>query len=186
MSILVTIPESEATGVVADLYAADLRDRGYVLSHTKAMALNTETSLLWEQLTGAIAGAHGMRRYELVTLAAAMALHSDACRIAHSRKSLQYMDEAEVVRVLTDFRAAGLSAAEVAMMEYAQKMCGASSVMTDADSQRLRDVGFTDVEILNITLAASARNYYSRALHALAVDVDVPTDLSDELRAALL
>jgi hypothetical protein len=33
---------------------------------------------------------------------------------------------------------------------------------------------------------AAVRNYYSRALHALAVPVDQPPDLSPELREALL
>jgi hypothetical protein len=39
---------------------------------------------------------------------------------------------------------------------------------------------------VDITLAAAARNYLSRILQALAVDVDVPPQLSDEMRGALL
>ena len=47
--------------------------------------------------------------------------------------------------------------------------------MTDADSQALRDHGFSDRQIVDIALAAGARNYFSRALQALAVPVeDVP------------
>lgn len=44
--------------------------------------------------------------------------------------------------------------------------------MTDADAQALRDVGFDDRQIVDITLAAAARNYFSRALQALAVPVE--------------
>lgn len=185
MSILKTVPESEATGLVAELYDDDLRDLGYVPSHTKAMALNPEAVKAFEQLIRAVAGPMSKRRYELVTLAAAGAIGSQACRVAHSRKSLKYMDEPEIAAVLRDFHDAGLSEAEVAMMEFAQKLSRDSSSMTDADSQRLRDLGFDDREIVDITLAAAARNYYSRALHALAVEVDVPPDLSPELRSAL-
>jgi alkylhydroperoxidase family enzyme len=58
--------------------------------------------------------------------------------------------------------------------------------MTEADAQRLRDAGFSDDEIVDIAIAAAARNFYSRALHALGVPVDVPPDLSPALRDALL
>jgi alkylhydroperoxidase family enzyme len=58
--------------------------------------------------------------------------------------------------------------------------------MTDADSQSLRDQGFDDRQILDITLAAAIRNYYSRALQALAVPVEEVSGLSPELNAALL
>jgi alkylhydroperoxidase family enzyme len=71
------------------------------------------------------------------------------------------------------------------MMRYAQKLSRDSSAMTDADSARLREVGFSDREIVDITVAAAARNFYSRALHALAVEVDVPPDLPPALRESL-
>ena len=71
-------------------------------------------------------------------------------------------------------------------MAFAERVSIDASVMTDADSQRLRDVGFTDREILDITLAAAARNYYSRAVQALAVDVDETPGISEELKVALI
>ena len=57
--------------------------------------------------------------------------------------------------------------------------------MTDADTQRLRDVGFTDRQIVDITLAAGARNFFSRSLQALAVPVDEVPGLSPSLAFAL-
>lgn len=185
MSILKTQEVSEAVGLVAEIYDDDVRDLGYVPSHTRAMALNPEAVKAFEQLIRAVAGPMSKRRYELVTLAAAEAIGSQACRVAHSRKSLKYMDEPEVAAVLRDYHAAGLSEAEVAMMDFAQKLSRDSSSMTDADSQRLRDLGFDDREIVDIALAAAARNYYSRALQALAVEVDVPPDLPADIRDAL-
>ena len=72
------------------------------------------------------------------------------------------------------------------MMEYAERISTDSAAMTDADTLRLRELGFTDREIVDITLAAAARNYFSRAIQALAVQVEVPPGLSDRLRGALL
>jgi uncharacterized peroxidase-related enzyme len=127
-----------------------------------------------------------LRRYELVTLAAAQAIGSRACRLAHGRNALTVIDEAELVRLARDFHDAGLSELEVAIMEFAQKASGDSASMTDADSARLRELGLSDEEIVDVALVAAARNFYSRALHALAVPVDDPPGLSPELREALL
>src|SRR4051794_38965374 len=91
MSILTTTTEAEATGLVAELYDDDLQDLGYVPSHTKVMAMNPEAVKAFEQLIRAVAGPMNKRRYELITLAAAEAIGSQACRVAHSRKSLKYM-----------------------------------------------------------------------------------------------
>lgn len=185
MSIIRTVPESEATGLVADLYAEDLADLGYVPSHSQVMAINPEAVRAFQALAATIAKPLGMRNYELVTLAAAEAIGSDACRLAHSRKSLKYMDAEEVVAVVTDYRSAGLSPAEVAMMDFAARLSADSSTMTDADAEALREHGFSDREIVDIALAAGLRNFYSRALHALAVDVDVPPGVPAGVLAAL-
>lgn len=183
--ILQTIPEDEAVGEVAAIYAEDREHYGYVPPHTRAMAINPEAQRAFEALIDAIRAQLGTRRYRLVTLAAAGALGSQACRLAHGSMAVKHMAPEEVLAVARDFHAAGLSDAEVAMMDFAARLCGDSASMTDADSQRLRDVGFSDREIVDITLAASVRNYYSRALHALAVPVDVPPNLSPALRDAL-
>ena len=72
------------------------------------------------------------------------------------------------------------------MMDYAVKLSTDAANITDADAQRLRDAGFSDREIVDITMAASARNFFSRALLALGVELDVPEGLSEELQSALL
>lgn len=91
----------------------------------------------------------------------------------------------EVLRVVQGYELAGLSDLEVAVMDFAAKVSSDSISMTDADSQKLRDLGLSDREIVDVALAAAMRNYFSRALHALAVDVDIPTDLPEDLRVAI-
>lgn len=181
MSIVRTVPEEEATGIVAELYAEDIEDLGYVPSHSRVMSLNPEAVRAFQQLIRAVAIPMGKRRFELVTLAAAEAIGSQACLLAHSRKTLTVLDAEQIARILRDYRDAGLTDAEVAMMDYAARLSTDSSSMSDADSQRLRDADFNDREIVDITMAAAARNFYSRSLHALAVDVDVPPGLDDAI-----
>lgn len=72
------------------------------------------------------------------------------------------------------------------MMDFAFRLSTDAKSMTAGDSQSLRDAGFSDREIVDIALAAAARNYFSKALQALAVDVDIPPGLSQELQNALL
>ncbi|MDR6413347.1 carboxymuconolactone decarboxylase family protein [Pseudarthrobacter sulfonivorans] len=184
--ILKTTPESEATGLTAAIYDDDLNSLGYVTTQTKAMAINPEVFQAFEAMLGAITASMDLRRYELVTLAAARAIGSTHCLLAHGAKSLKAFPEDELAGVARDYRNAGLTRAEVAMMEYAEKLSGDATAMTDADTLVLRGHGFTDREIMDITVAAAARNFLSRAVLALAVDLDVPPVLSPELQEALL
>ncbi|GAA1875985.1 hypothetical protein GCM10009715_23400 [Paeniglutamicibacter psychrophenolicus] len=186
MGILQTTSEADAVGATAAAYAADRAALGYVPSHTRVLALNPEAFEAWKALQSSIAKSMGMRRYELVTLAAALGIGSRHCRLAHGSKALKYLDEQELLRIARDYRSAGLDEAEVAMMDYAVKLSGDSAAMDESDSRRLRDLGFSDREIVDITLAAAARNYLSRILQALAVDIDVPPLLSEDMRGALL
>ncbi|KQQ05598.1 MULTISPECIES: carboxymuconolactone decarboxylase family protein [unclassified Rathayibacter] len=186
MSIIVTVPESEAAGSVAELYADDVHDQGSVAAHTKVLGLNPGALLAWNELSRAITAQMDRRRYELVTLAAARGARSAHCLLAHGRVASRYLPEEQLIRIARDFRDAGLTPAEVAMMEFAERISRDAADMTEADSLRLREAGFTDREIVDIALAAAARNFYSRAVQALAVEVEPPGDVSAELQSALV
>ena len=186
MSIIQTPAPENVTGLAAQIYADDLNDFGYVPEHTRVMAVNPEAYVAWEALIGSIAKPLGVRRYELVTLAAARGVKSEHCLLAHGNKTLRYIEEEQLTRIARDFRDASLTEAEVAMMAFAEKVSTDASSMTDADSQTLRDAGYSDREILDIALAAAARNYFSRAIQALSVAVDVPPGLPVGLREALV
>lgn len=187
--MIVTTPAPEdAVGHVAEMYDEDLADVGIILGHTRALAVNPEAHEAFEALIQAIVPSIGLRTYELATLAAARAIGSPHCLLAHGRKTLRagLMDAEQLARVARDYRAAGLEAADVAVMEYAEKLSRHPERMTDDDGRRLREAGFTDRQIVDITLAAAARNYLSRALQALAVPVEDLPGLSPALAAALL
>ena len=186
MAIVQSPTADEATGAVAEIYASDIADQGFVAAHTRALSLNPEAYLAWEELIGAIAGPMDTRRYELITLAAARGAASAHCLLAHGRKSLRYFDEDTLVAIANDYRSAPLTDAEKTMMDFAERVSRDAAGMTDADSLRLRDAGFSDREIVDIALAAAARNFYSRAVQALAVELEPPADISDRLRDALM
>ncbi len=177
-----------AVGAVAAMYERDLRDDGVVFTHTQVLAINPEAHHAFETLIRAIVPSIGVRTYELATLGAARGIPSPHCLLAHGRKALraEALDEDQLERVALDYESAGLSEADVAVMRYSEKLSTDAASMTDADSQALRDHGYTDRQIVDITLAAAARNYLSRTLRALAVPVDDVPGLSPRLAAALL
>jgi len=175
-------PEAPA---IEALFASEVADQGFVSAHTSVLSLNAEAYEAWEALSAAVHRSMGTRRYELVTLAAAGAIGSAHCRLAHGRKSLEVFGREQLLRIARDYHSAGLDEAEVAMMEFAERVSTDASSMTDDDSAHLRRLGLSDAQIVDVALAAAARNFYSRAIQALAIERD-PVDLDDELSEALL
>lgn len=186
--IIETPDPATAEGYIAEKYREDLEDDGVVFAHTRAMVVNPQALEAFEALLGAVIPSIGVRTYELATLAAAAAVRSPHCLIAHGRKALRAgaLDEDQLERVARDFEDADLSDADLAVMRFATKLSTDADAMTDVDSQSLRDAGFSDRQIVDITLAAAARNYFSRALQALAVPVEEMAGLSPRLEDALL
>lgn len=74
MCYVETVSETDATGLLKDLYDADRQANGYVPNHTQAMSLHPEVNAAWRELSKAIRSKMRLRRYELVTYAAARAL----------------------------------------------------------------------------------------------------------------
>lgn len=186
--MIVSTPDIDgATGHVAEMYQEDLREDGFVYAHTRAMAVNPEAHQAFEALIRTLVPSIGLRTYELATLGAARALGSEHCLLAHGRKSLRagLLDEDQLARLVRGGEDPSLSEADAAVVDYAEKLSTDAAAMTDADSQRLRDLGFTDRQIVDITLAAGIRNHFSRSLQALAVPVDDVPGLSHPLVAAL-
>jgi hypothetical protein len=74
MAYIETVPETDATGKLKELYDQDHQTLGYVPNHLQAMSLRPEVNAAWRQLNLAIRSKMRLRRYELVTYAAALAL----------------------------------------------------------------------------------------------------------------
>ena len=178
----------DATGHVAAMYDADLQRDGFVFSYTAAMAINPEAHEAFMALMRAVTPSIGLRVFELATLGAARGIPSPHCLLAHGRKSLEagLLDAVQLARLASDFDSAGLSEADVAVLVYSERLSTDPTGMTDADSLALREVGFSDRQIVDITLAAAVRNYFSRALQALNVPVETVPGLDESVAQALL
>lgn len=74
--------------------------------------------------------------------------------------------------IIRDYRQAGLAEAEVAMLEFADKLTRTPYAMTKEDLQRLRQVGFSEVEVMDIILATAYRNFITRVVEAAGAELD--------------
>jgi uncharacterized peroxidase-related enzyme len=188
MTFTETIPEAEATGATAAMYAKDREVFGILPNFTRAFGERPDTYAAWRGLNGAIRGSMDLRRYELATLAAARRLRSSYCALAHGSVLLDkgFLDAATLQAVVEDHRSAGLDAVDVAVMDLADKVAGDAGSVTQEDIDRLRSLGLEDGEIVDVVLVAAARCFFSKTLDALGVEPDAKyAQLDPSLREAL-
>jgi uncharacterized peroxidase-related enzyme len=89
----------------------------------------------------------------------------------------------ELVTIVKDFHNAGLTAEEVAIMAFAQKVVTRANQVNERDIDELRQFGLSDEEILDVIHASAARSFFSKTLDATGA---VPDKAYLELEAALI
>jgi hypothetical protein len=74
MTFIHTVPPEEATGLLAQLYSAELQNGGEIDNGLQAFSLHPAAYVAWENLIVSIRSHMDLRRYELVTIAASTKL----------------------------------------------------------------------------------------------------------------
>ena len=155
-------------------------------NYERAFEARPEVYAAWAQLNGSIKAGMDLRRYELATLAAARRLRSSSCCLAHG-EVLRERFGAPVREIALDHHAAGLDEVDIAVMDLAERVVVDATSIGDADLQRLRDLGLSETEIMDVVLAASARCFFSKTLDALGVLPDARfRELEPDVREALV
>ena len=187
MAFIRTIPPSEAEGAVREMYQQVQSRFGYVPNWAQAFSLRPGVRQGWAALLSSIQSNLPVRSYELATLAAARALGSSYCALAHgSVLAAKVFDAATVTAIATDAPGAPLEPRERAMMAFAEKVARSADQITSADIEALRAHGYRDEEIFDLAAAAAARCFFSKLLDALGVQPDSSfNDLDPALRRAL-
>ena len=188
MTFVNTIPEEEASGELQRLYEENLESHGFIPNYVRAFSHRPEVMFAWGNLLGTIKSNMDTRRYELVTLAAARALRSSYCMLAHSSVLLdQFYTSEQLIEIATDYHTADLAPADVAMMAFAEKVVRAATAITQADVDDLKQHGFSDAEIFDIIAAAAARCFLSKTADALGAEPDeVFLEMNEALRQTLV
>jgi uncharacterized peroxidase-related enzyme len=172
MAFIDEIDEREIDDAVRAMYDRQQGFYGYVPNYARAFCHRPHVMKLWADLQNGIRRDMDKRRFELVTFAAAHALRSTACSIAHGKVLSQYIPAADVLGIGRGETPTSLSPAEVAMIEYARKVAIDATSVTADDVQELKAHGFSDGEIFDIAATSAARAFWTKLLDALGVELD--------------
>jgi uncharacterized peroxidase-related enzyme len=97
------------------------------------------------------------------------------------------LDEELVTALRQDYTTAPISEQDRAMLDYVVKLTKDATRCSKEDHERLREAGFDDRGILQITLIASWFNYINRVADALGVGRDwSPDELIRQPKGAAL
>lgn len=186
---LKTIGEDEATGRVAEIYAAHKANLGFVMSATACWTSRPDLLPLWEDFFARVKANFSLtpRDWRLITFIAAQQVPSTYCAMVYGKQLLDDLGSKEtVLAVQRDFRNAGLDDRDVAMLDYAEAVAKDASRITEEDIEALRAAGFSDVQISDIALCASLRCFMARFFDATGAGPEVAfIDGDSDFRNAL-
>lgn len=173
MAWIRTVSEDEATGPLKERYDNDLNQLGFVMESTKALSARPELALAYDALRGTIFAQPGLslRERRLINLLVADRIRSTACVLFYAVALERELGGPQRIRaLLDDYRAAGLSERELAILDYA--LAAALGEAREAHVARLREVGLDDAAILEAAFTATFRLFGSRLHDALGVETD--------------
>ena len=107
------------TPAESELYAADEAAMGYLPNYTRLFGNRPEAYRAWRALNGAIKSTMELRRYELVTFAAARRLRSSYCALAHGKLLAEGWFAPDEVAALARDGHAALDEVDAAVMAFA-------------------------------------------------------------------
>ena len=100
--------------------------------------------------------------------------------MTHHRRGLRRLlrDDDLAERLEDDYSTAGLSQKRVAMLDYSVKLTLNPAGVTEADVARLREVGFSDIDILHIVEVVAYYAYANRLADGLGLPLEewIPED----------
>lgn len=186
MTWIRTVSEDEATGRLRELYQADLDQLGFVMEATKAFSVRAELAAAYEAFRAAVWGTPGLTQRErrLINLLVADRIRSTYCVFVYATPLERDLGGPVGLRAfLKDYRRAGLSDREVAVLDYALAVTVGHP--TQEYIVRLREVGLDDTAILDVAFTAALRLFGSRVYDAIGTDTDPffleQTDLAEAI-----
>jgi uncharacterized peroxidase-related enzyme len=174
MSWIEEISVSEATGDLAETYAALIKQRGKVANILKVHSLNPAAMSDHLDLYMTIMfGKSGLSRAEREAIAVVVSANNDCeyCVNHHAEALRRYMKDEEVITLL--MAADGLETLEPRLsniVRHAEKLTTAPGAMTETDLGELRAEGLSDQDILDLTLIVGYFNFVNRIALGLGVD----------------
>ncbi len=186
MTFIETTAPASARGEVLAMYRRQQQHWGYVPNYAKAFSARPEVLARWGRLLAEIRRPMSARRFELVTLAAALALRNSACALQHGKALTDYFAADEVRDLRWGRFSESFSEADRAIFEFSRQVATDATRVTSGHVDRLRELGFRDDEIFDIAAAAAGRAFFTKLLDGLGVEPDpVLREFDEPFRRAM-
>lgn len=171
-----TTPESEAEGALAEWYRSQRAAWGFLPDFAGCFSSRPDVAKAWAGLNGTIRGGMDRRRYELATIAAARALRSTYCTVAHASFLRDACDDEATVEALAVAPdGSTLSGQDAAVYAFATQVARDASAIGQGDVDALRAAGLTDADVADVVFAVAARAFFTKVLDALGARLDRAT-----------
>ena len=186
MAFIETISAHHVTGEAFAMYERQQAHYGYVPSYATLFSHRPDVMRRWAELLSAIKRPMSKRRFELATFAAARALRSTLCTVAHGRALLEFFSAEDVLAMARGAMPPSLTEADVELMRFARAVALDASAITASDVAALKRLGFSDAEVFDVAAVAAGRAFFTKVIESLGATIDAPLrDLHPALREAL-
>ena len=171
-----TTDESAAEGALADWYRSQRDSWGFLPDYAGCFATRPDVAKAWAGLNLTIRGGMDRRRFEIATIAAARALRSTYCTVAHASFLRDVCGDEQTVEALALAPdGSALSGTDAAVYGFATKLARDAAAITQRDVDALRDAGLSDAEVADVVFAVSARAFFTKVLDGLGAQLDPET-----------
>ena len=155
------LAEPTRSDEVDTLYDEDRASSGYVANYSKVLAHRPRVYRAWKELNGAVKATMDRCAMRLPRWLQARELRSSYCSLAHGSELARQLGVETAIKIASDESTDPLHAA---IGELARKVTASPADITEVDLKPLRDLGLSDVDILDIVLTAAARCFFSSVL----------------------
>lgn len=168
--------ESAAEGALAEWYRSQRDSWGFLPDFAGCFSSRPDVAKAWAGLNLTIRGGMDRRRYELATIAAARALRSTYCTVAHASFLRDACgDEATVEALALAPDGSTLSEPDAAVYAFATKVAQDASTVEQADVDAVLAAGLSDADVADIVFAVGARAFFTKVLDGLGARLDRAT-----------
>lgn len=113
------------------------------------------------------------RRFEIATIAAARAMRSTYCTVAHSKFLRDVChDEPSMMALAGNPDSRALDATDRTVIAFAGKVARNPADVSTDDVASLRSVGLSDNEIADVVFAVAARSFFTNVLDGMGIHAD--------------
>lgn len=145
---------------------------GYLPNYAAAFASRPDVARAWSTLNIAVRDGMDRRRFEVATIAAAQALRSTYCTVAHARFLRDVCGDEAAVMSLIDPDGGTLDETDRAVVAFARKVATDAASICQADVDALRDAGLSDNDIADVVFAVGARCFFATVLDGVGATAD--------------